>query len=90
MGIFNKGKKILVLGGGGARGLSNIGVLKELEKHFKFSDFPFDMVIGTSIGSLIGAAYCLGYRVCDMEDGALGFSWKGIFDIAFHSTGLVK
>jgi NTE family protein len=88
--IFSKGKNILVLGGGGARGLSNIGVLKELEKHFNFSRFPFNMVIGTSIGSLIGAAYCLGHTVSYMEKVALGFSWTGIFDIAFHSTGLVK
>ena len=90
MGIFSKGKNILVLGGGGARGLSNLGVLKGLEKHFRFSEFPFDMIIGTSIGSLIGAAYSLGFSLAEIEREALSFSWQGIVDVGFHAAGLVK
>ena len=90
MGIFSRGKNILVLGGGGARGLSNVGVLKGLEKYFEFSNFPFDMIIGTSIGSLIGAAYCLGFSVSEIEKEALSFTWGDFFDVGFHSTGLVK
>lgn len=43
----------LVLGGGGARGLVHIGVLKALENH----SIPIHMVAGTSIGSVIGAMY---------------------------------
>ena len=43
----------LALGGGGARGLAHIGVLKVLERN----DIPVDMIVGTSIGSLVGAAY---------------------------------
>ncbi|MBC8255926.1 MAG: patatin-like phospholipase family protein [Candidatus Marinimicrobia bacterium] len=43
----------LVLGGGGARGLGHIGVLKALENH----SIPIHMVAGTSIGSVIGAMY---------------------------------
>ena len=43
----------LVLGGGGARGLAHIGILKALEKN----DLIPSMIVGTSMGSLIGAMY---------------------------------
>ncbi len=45
----------LALGGGGARGYAHIGVLKSLEEQH----FPIDIVAGSSMGSLIGAAYCM-------------------------------
>lgn len=45
----------LALGGGGARGLSHIGVLKALERE----GIPVDLIVGTSIGALVGAAYAL-------------------------------
>ena len=48
-----KNKIGLVLGGGGARGLGHIGVLKALNKH----SIPIHMVAGTSIGAVIGAMY---------------------------------
>ena len=88
---FLKQRKIaLALGGGGARGLANIGVLKVLEKHFGPDEIPFDMVIGTSIGSLIGAAYCLGVSIKELEKKALKFNWPNIVDLGFSSTGLIK
>lgn len=43
----------LVLGGGGARGLAHIGVLEEFEN----AGIPFDIIIGCSAGSLVGAMY---------------------------------
>lgn len=43
----------LALGGGGARGLAHIGVLKVLERE----GIPLDLIVGTSMGALIGAAY---------------------------------
>jgi NTE family protein len=46
----------VALGGGGVRGFSHIGVLKVLE-HKKLN---IRGVAGSSIGALIGAAYCLG------------------------------
>ena len=48
-----KNKIGLVLGGGGARGLGHIGVLKALKKH----SIPIHMLAGTSIGAVIGAMY---------------------------------
>ena len=41
----------LALGGGGARGLAHIGVLKVLEKE----NIPIDLITGTSMGAIIGA-----------------------------------
>ena len=47
----------LVLSGGGAKGAATVGALNYLEQ-FKF---PFDMVVGTSIGGLLGGMYAMGY-----------------------------
>jgi len=43
----------LALGGGGACGLAHIGVLKVLERE----RIPIDLIMGTSIGAVVGAAY---------------------------------
>ena len=90
MDILRKRKNILALGGGSARGICNIGVLKVLEKHFGRGKLPFDMVIGTSIGSLIGAAYCLGMSVEELEKRAQGFTWTKLVDFGVYPTGLIK
>ena len=48
----SKSKRIgLALGGGGARGLAHIGVLRVFEQE----NIPIDLIVGTSIGALIGA-----------------------------------
>ena len=47
----------LVLSGGGAKGAATVGALKYLEQY----KFPVDMVVGTSIGGLIGGVYSIGY-----------------------------
>ncbi len=46
-------KITLALGGGGARGLSHLGILKVIEEH----NIPINSIFGTSIGALVGAAY---------------------------------
>lgn len=46
-------KVALVLGGGGARGFAHVGVIRELES----AGIPIDMIVGVSVGSLIGALY---------------------------------
>ena len=53
LNIFSKKPKkvALVLGGGASRGLAHIGVIKAFEEH----NINFDCVVGTSVGSLIGA-----------------------------------
>ena len=54
-GIFRGVKVGLALGGGAARGLSHLGVLRELEK----ANIPIDLIAGTSIGALVGGMYAL-------------------------------
>lgn len=83
-------KRILVLGGGAARGLCNIGVLKALEKEYGYGKLPFDMIVGTSIGSLVGAGYSLGVSASELEKIALGFHWPDLVDIGLRRTGLMK
>jgi NTE family protein len=53
----------LALGGGGARGLAHIGVLKVLEKE----NIPIDLITGTSMGAIIGAVYALKKDVSAIE-----------------------
>jgi NTE family protein len=48
----------LVLSGGGAKGAAHVGVIKYLES----IGMPIDMVLGTSMGGLVGSLYSLGYR----------------------------
>ncbi|HEY6768921.1 MAG TPA: patatin-like phospholipase family protein [Candidatus Sulfotelmatobacter sp.] len=54
----------LALGGGFARGIAHIGVLKVLEKE----GIPIRVVTGTSVGALIGAAYCSGLCCSELEE----------------------
>jgi len=53
----------LVLSGGGARGAAHIGVLKVLEE----LRVPVDVIAGTSMGSIVGAAYATGMSIPEME-----------------------
>jgi NTE family protein len=54
----------LALGGGFARGIAHIGVLKVLEEE----QIPIRVVTGTSVGALIGASYCSGLCCAELED----------------------
>lgn len=53
----------LALGGGGAKGAAEIGVLKVIEE----CGIPIDYIAGTSIGSIIGGLYSVGYRSADLD-----------------------
>ena len=52
----------LVLSGGGAKGIAHIGVIKALEEN----DIPIDYVVGTSMGSIVGSLYSIGYSPDEM------------------------
>lgn len=59
IGSTKERKKVaVVLSGGGAKGMAHIGVLKVLEK----AGIPIDIVTGTSMGSIIGGLYSIGYN----------------------------
>lgn len=53
----------LVLSGGGAKGLTHIGIIRALEEN----NIPIDYITGTSMGAIIGALYAMGYSPDDME-----------------------
>ncbi len=53
----------LVLGGGGAKGMAHVGVLKVIER----AGIPVDMICGTSIGSLVGGLYAMGYSATELD-----------------------
>jgi NTE family protein len=65
------------LGGGGARGLAHIGVLKVLEEH---GIFP-DVITGTSVGAIVGALYAGGYKPGEIEKLVLGLDWKKLIQL---------
>lgn len=59
----NAQKVGLVLSGGGAKGLTHIGIIRALEEN----NIPIDYITGTSMGAIIGALYSMGYSPDDME-----------------------
>ena len=65
----------LVLSGGGARGLAHIGVLKVLAE----LRIPVDVIVATSMGSIVGGAYAAGYTPAQMEALVGGVDWEQMF-----------
>lgn len=65
----------IALGGGGAKGLAHIGVLKVLQEH----GIVPDMVAGTSIGALVGGLYLLRGDILAVEEYALGFENSNLY-----------
>lgn len=66
----------LVLGGGGARGVAHIGVLRALEE----LGIRPDIVTGTSMGAIVGGLYASGYSVNELEEIVNGIDWIDAFD----------
>ena len=74
----------LALGGGFARGLAHIGVLKVLEEE----QIPIDFIAGTSVGSVIGAAYASGICAKELEEIAALVRFKDFSRWTFSRFGL--
>jgi len=69
-------KKIgLALGGGGAKGLAHIGVIKALEK----AGIPIDFIAGTSMGALVGAWYAVTKNIVFLENIFLKITKSDLF-----------
>ncbi len=66
----------LALSGGGAKGMAHIGVLRVLEKH----NIPIDYITGTSMGSIVGGLYAIGYSADKIETIARNIDWAGVFE----------
>ena len=73
----------LVLGGGSARGFSHIGLIKALEEN----GIPIDMIVGTSMGSIVAGLYAAGYSVENMEQLATHLDTSKLLDIPLPPTG---
>ena len=68
-------KLVLVLSGGGARGFAHIGVIRVLEE----LHIAPDLIVGTSMGSIIGGLYAAGWSTDDMEELVRTIDWEKIF-----------
>lgn len=82
-------KKIgIAFGGGSAKGLAHIGILKVLEEE----KVPIEYVTGTSMGSIIGGLYAAGYTAKELEDIAVHMDWMGLFNdkIDREKKGIVR
>jgi NTE family protein len=69
-------KVALVLGGGGAKGAAEVGVLKEIER----AGVPIDYIVGTSIGSIVGGLYSVGYRAQELDSLFIHQNWLKLFN----------
>jgi NTE family protein len=64
----------VVLSGGGAKGLAHIGVLKMLEQY----GIPVDYIGGTSMGSIIGGLYAIGYTANQLDSVVKNVNWEDL------------
>ena len=84
--LKNNHRVALVLGGGSARGLAHLGVLKVLKRE----KIPVDFVVGTSVGSLIGAIYALDLPLKQSIAVAEKLTWKDLNDFVLSKMGLLQ
>ena len=71
----------LVLSGGGARGFAHIGVLEVLDS----AHIPVDLIVGTSMGAIIGGLYAAGYSAKELEKMAESTNWADVFNLSDDS-----
>jgi NTE family protein len=76
----------VVLGAGAVKGFAHIGVLKILESQ----KIPIHMVVGTSVGSLVGSLYAYGYDAYNLQMIAYALERYDLIDITLPDNGFVK
>src|SRR5438105_6418210 len=85
-GIRPRPKIGLAFGGGFARGIAHVGVLKVLEEE----RIPVDFIAGTSVGSFIGAMYCSGVSAKELEEIASLVRFKDFARYTLSRMGFVS
>ncbi len=65
-------KVAVVLSGGGAKGIAHIGALKVIEQ----AGIPIDMVVGTSMGAVVGGLYSIGYAPGQLDSMVMSQDWS--------------
>ncbi|MGO4291772.1 patatin-like phospholipase family protein [Chitinophaga sp. RAB17] len=73
--ISNRPKIGVTLSGGGARGLAHIGILEAIDS----AGLKVDLVTGTSMGSIVGGLYAMGYSGKQIETAARKLNWNSLF-----------
>ena len=81
-----KKKLALVLSGGGALGMAHLGVLKALEEN----NIKPDIVVGTSIGALVGGVYCAGIPLERIVEEAQKVKTSHLYDLNLDVSGLLS
>ncbi len=71
----------LVLSGGGIKGFAHIGVLEVLDS----AHVPIDLIVGTSIGAVVGGLYAAGYTPQELESFAKNINWSDVLEIQDES-----
>ena len=80
-------KIALVLGAGSSKGFAHIGVLKVLE----INNVPIHLIVGTSVGSVVGSLYAFGYSAFEVQEIALSVEKGDVIDPVYVPTqGFVK
>jgi NTE family protein len=74
----------LVLGGGAARGFAHVGVIRTLEQE----KIPIDLIVGTSVGSLIGAIYAHDANSFELEWTAFSLEKSDLLDYTLLSSSM--
>ncbi|MBN1406364.1 MAG: patatin-like phospholipase family protein [Calditrichaceae bacterium] len=82
--ISDQPKIALVLSGGGARGLVHLGAIEVLEKN----NIRIDLIVGTSIGSVIGGLYASGYTCNEITQILKSVNWDDIYRDSAQRTTL--
>ena len=77
-------KIALVLGGGGTRGFAHVGVIKALEAQ----GIVPDIIVGTSVGSAIGALYAAGYTGFQLQEMSIPMKQERVVDWSWPNRGL--
>lgn len=76
----------LALGGGGLRGFAHLGVLRALDE----AGVPIDIVVGTSAGAVVGAAYASGMTPAQLTATARSVRIASLIDLTLSSSGLMR
>jgi len=79
-------KTALVLGGGGARGLAHLGVLKVWEEN----GFPLDCITGTSSGALVGGLYSSGLSLKEIEELSRDLDWDDLVSVKYSLPRIIS
>jgi NTE family protein len=79
-------KIAVVLGAGSSKGFAHIGVLKILESN----KIPIHMIVGTSVGSVVGCLYAYGYDAFQLQKLSFSVEKADIVDLVIPENGFIK